>query len=127
MLDRRRFLAASGAALAATSLPAFAGGHGKIAEFSGESNHVTKGRVEIVKADGKATINLLDDFWFDGAPDPKVALGNNGYDKTTLMGLLKSNTGASTYEVPAGINVDDYNEVWIWCEKFNVPLGVARF
>ena len=48
------------------------------------------------------------------------------YDPATLMGPLTSNTGASTYEVPAGINVDDYNEVWIWCDKFSVPLGVAK-
>ncbi|WP_432612907.1 DM13 domain-containing protein, partial [Litoreibacter halocynthiae] len=34
--------------------------------------------------------------------------------------------GASTYKIPAGIDPDDYNEVWIWCEKFNVPLGVAK-
>ena len=127
MLDRRQFLISSAAVTLVAPLPALAGGHGKIGTFEGKSNHITTGRVEVVNANGKATINLLDDFSFDGAPDPKVALGNNGYDSKTLMGLLKSNTGASSYEVPAGINVDDYNEVWIWCEKFNVPLGVAKF
>ena len=123
MPSRRTVLAGSAALAATAALPAMAGGHGIIAEFSGESNHVTTGRAEIVKADGKATIHLL----FDGAPDPKVALGNNGYDASTLMGPLTANKGASSYEVPAGINVDDYNEVWIWCERFNVPLGVARY
>jgi hypothetical protein len=123
-MERRTFIA-TGVALLAT--PAFAGGHGKIGTFTGASDHVTSGRVEVVVADGKATINLLDDFFFDGAPDPKVALGNNGYDASTLMGPLTSNTGASTYAVPDSIDVNAYNEVWIWCERFNVPLGVAKF
>ena len=127
MLDRRHFLISSAAVSLVAPLPVFAGGHGKIGTFTGKSNHVTTGRVEVVNANGKATINLMDDFTFDGAPDPKVALGKNGYDPATLMGPLTSNKGASTYEVPASINVDDYNEVWIWCEKFNVPLGVAQF
>ncbi len=59
--------------------------------------------------------------------DVQTWLGNNGYDKSTLMGLLKKNNGSSSYTVPAGINSDDFNEVWVWCEKFNVGLGVAKF
>ena len=119
-MDRRSFLVA---ALATSAMPAFAGGHGRVGTFSGLSNHITTGTAEIAGA----KINLLDDFTFDGAPDPKVALGKDGtYDPNTLMGLLKSNTGASSYDVPAGIDAADYNEVWIWCEQFNVPLGVAK-
>ena len=71
-------------------------------------------------------MNLLDDFTFDGAPDPKVALGKDGYDAKTLMTALASDSGASSYEIPAGIDAADYNEVWIWCEQYNVPLGVAK-
>jgi hypothetical protein len=127
-MNRRFFLNLSVAAGAAViSTPAFAGGHGRLATFSGASNHVATGRVEIAKKNGEYVVNLLDDFTFDGAPDPKIAFGNNGYDKSTLMGKLQSNTGASSYTVPAGIIPDDYNEVWIWCEKYNVPLGVAKF
>ena len=122
-MNRRNFLTFTAVGLAtlpATSL--FAGGHGRTGTFKGASNHVTTGTAEI--AGNK--VNLLADFTFDGAPDPKVALGKNGYDKDTLMGLLKSNNGASSYEIPAGIDASQYNEVWIWCEKFNVPLGVAK-
>lgn len=112
--------------LLAFSVPAFAGGHGRIGEFKGLSNHVTTGRAELVKSGKGGTVELLSDFTFDGAPDPKVALGKDGtYDPATLSGKLTSNTGASSYKLPAGIDPDDYNEVYIWCEKFNVPLGVA--
>ncbi len=122
-MDRRTFIVS---ALAVAASPALAGGHGRIGTFVGKSNHVTTGRAELAKEGGKYVVHLLDDFTFDGAPDPKVALGKDGYDKSTLMGLLKKNRGKSSYEVPAGINGDDYNEVWIWCERFNVPLGVAK-
>ncbi len=118
-MDRRSFLAA---ALATTALPAFAGGHGRLGTFSGVNNHTVTGTAEIAGQE----INLLDDFTFDGAPDPKVALGKDGtYDPNTLMGALVSDTGASSYTAPDGINPADYNEVWIWCERFNVGLGVA--
>ena len=33
--------------------------------------------------------------------------------------------GEQTYTVPASINVDDFNEVYVWCRRFSVPLGVA--
>lgn len=122
-MNRRSFLslAATGTAVLAAG-PSLAGGHGRLGTFTGASNHVTTGTAEI--ADGK--VNLLADFTFDGAPDPKVALGRNGYDANTLMGPLQSNRGASSYQIPAGIDPSQYNEVWIWCERFNVPLGVAR-
>lgn len=121
MLTRRTLLQTAPALLVLPTVLK-AGGHGRLGTFTGESNHVTSGGVEI--ADGQ--VNLLDDFFFDGAPDPQVALGNDGYDATTLMGHLASNSGASSYEIPAGINPDDYNQVWIWCVRFNVPLGVAQ-
>jgi len=127
MLTRRNLLqSATGFAVLSAASPVLAGGHGRIGNFKGASNHVTTGTVELVKDGNGGTVELGADFSFDGAPDPKVALGKDGYDKSTLMGLLKSNSGASSYKLPAGINPDDYNEVWIWCEQFNVPLGVAK-
>ncbi|MEO0909928.1 MAG: DM13 domain-containing protein [Pseudomonadota bacterium] len=41
------------------------------------------------------------------------------------MGELSSKTGLQVYVVPASVNVDDFNEVYIWCRKFAVPLGIA--
>ncbi|MEM6357469.1 MAG: hypothetical protein AAF844_17545 [Pseudomonadota bacterium] len=25
-----------------------------------------------------------------------------------------------------GLDIGNYTEVWIWCEQFSVPLGVAK-
>ena len=105
----------------------FVGGYGWLAEFKGMNGHIATVRAEIAKKDGGFAVNFLDDFTFDGAPDPKIALGNNSFDKSTIMGTLKSLNGASSYEVSRGINPDDYNEVWVWCERFNVGLGVVKF
>ncbi|UWQ18333.1 DM13 domain-containing protein [Jannaschia sp. M317] len=122
-MHRRSFLAlaAAGGAMLSTSR-VFAGGHGRLGTFTGAARYGIGGTAEVAGNQ----VNLLDDFRFGSAPDPKVALGRDGYDPKTLMGLLKNTNGASSYAIPDGINPDDYNEVWIWCERFNVPLGVAK-
>lgn len=94
--------------------------------FTGMNNHATTGSVAIVKTENGYAIELGADFSFDGAPDPKVALGKNGqYDPATLIEPLRSNSGEQSYSIPVSIDPADYNEVYIWCEKFSVGLGVA--
>ena len=95
--------------------------------FTGASDHITTGGVEVIKNDdGSHTVVLGADFSLDGAPDPRVGFGNDGkYDKATGMGLLKSLNGKQSFTVPAGVDPADFNEVYIWCVKCNVPWGVA--
>lgn len=128
MQNRRQFILTTAAATAAIAIggPSLAGGHGRIGTFTGKSSHVTTGRAEFVVHGDKAEVILLDDFDFDGAPDPKVALGKDGYKSSLLIGKLQKNKGKQTYKVPTGMDIEGVNEVWIWCEKFNVPLGVAK-
>ena len=115
----------TGAAMMLSASLAFAGGAGS-GTFSGLSNHVTKGAVEVVQTDSGWEIHLKDSFWFDGAPDPRVGFGNDGkFVDPTDFEPLRSNTGAQVYKVPANINPEDFSEVYIWCRKFSVPLGVA--
>jgi len=94
--------------------------------FTGKSDHIVTGGVEIVSKDDEFYIQLGEDFSLDGAPDPKVGLGKNGYDKKTKSGALEADKGASTYKIPSGVDPKEYDEVYIWCEKFDVPLGVAK-
>ncbi|MEL6807296.1 MAG: DM13 domain-containing protein [Pseudomonadota bacterium] len=95
--------------------------------FTGASDHITTGGVEVIKNDdGSHTVVLAADFSLDGAPDPRVGFGKDGkYDTATGMGLLKSLNGTQSFTVPAGVDPADYNEIYIWCLKFSVPLGVA--
>lgn len=95
-------------------------------EFSGRSDHVTSGNVTIQKtADGYQLV-LAEDFFLDGAPDPVVALGNGEtFDVANKIGKLKKKRGAQTYDLPATFTPGQFSEVYVWCERFSVPLGVA--
>lgn len=99
----------------------------KSGRFKGASSHVTKGSVKLVKtADGHAVV-LAPNFSLDGAPDPKVGLGKNGkYDISTQIDALRKNSGEQSYTVKADTDIAQYNEVYIWCEAYSVPLGVAK-
>lgn len=95
--------------------------------FAGDSNHETRGTAFISRnGDGDWVVTLGEDFFHDGAPDPKVGLGRDGYKEGTLLGELQSLNGRQSYVIPASLDVADYNQVWIWCEKFNVALGHAN-
>jgi len=99
----------------------------KTGSFHGASNHITKGDYTISKqADGSHIITLEDNFSLDGAPDPSVGFGKNGkYSKATYLGNLKSLKGKQSFVIPASVDLSRFNEVYIWCTKFTVPLGVA--
>jgi hypothetical protein len=110
--------------------PVLADGHSAISSgsFTGANDHITTGGVQIVKtADGGAVVILDSDFSLDGAPDPRVGLGKDGeYAPATDLGKLQNLTGVQVYVVPPSVNVDDFNEVYIWCLQFNVSLGSAE-
>ena len=99
----------------------------KTGEFSGANDHVTTGQVSIVQTPEGYAVVLGSDFSLDGAPDPKVGLGKNGqYDPKAVLGKLVSNNGQSAYLIPASVNVNNFDEVYIWCDQFSVSLGSAK-
>ncbi|MEM1383980.1 MAG: DM13 domain-containing protein [Pseudomonadota bacterium] len=113
------------AAMTVSPLAAQAGGAGT-GSFTGASNHVTKGEVEVVKADGGWEVHLKESFWFDGAPDPRIAFGKDGtFADGTDFEPLRQDTGAQVYKVPASIDPEDFDTVVLWCRQFSVPLGQA--
>lgn len=94
--------------------------------FQGKNGHLASGGVSVVKTAGGIAVVLRDDFKFDGAPDPKLGFGKGGYFKSTRFSALKSNEGGQRYNIPARIKAAAYTEVWIWCQKYAVPLGLAK-
>lgn len=123
MFRKTLAIAALAASLASAAVAANAP---KTGQFTGASNHVTTGNVTVSHDGSGYVVNLGPQFFLDGAPDPKVGFGRNGqYVEGTLIGALGSNTGAQSFRVPAGLNVADFTDVFIWCERFSVPLGVA--
>ncbi|NKB50757.1 MAG: twin-arginine translocation pathway signal protein [Rhizobiaceae bacterium] len=95
--------------------------------FRGLNKHVTTGSVSILKTENGGSVLILGpDFSLDGAPDPSVALGKNGkYDRAANLGNMTKINGHQVYMIPDDLDWSTYNEVYIWCEKFNVGLGVA--
>ncbi len=113
---------------AVVATPATASAQEKVlasGEFGGKSGHAASGGVSVVEGPSGTQVVLDSNFKFDGAPDPKLGFGRNGYVKLTQFSVLRSNSGGQTYDIPATIDPAGYTEVWIWCEKYAVPLGVA--
>ena len=114
---------------AALMLPAASHAQEVVAQgaFSGASGHKTAGDVVVLKSAAGARVVLQSNFSFDGAPDPKVGFGAGGtYDRASQLAPLKSNKGEQAYDVPASLDLSRYDEVYIWCERYGVPLGVAQ-
>ena len=94
--------------------------------FEGRSGHETSGGVTIKQTPDGAVVVLEEDFSLDGAPDPKLGFGKSGYDHSSQFSVLRSNTGRQEYKLPATIDPGRYTEFYVWCERFSVPLGVAK-
>ena len=95
--------------------------------FKGAGGKKSSGNFEIFKKGGKTFITLKSNFRLSSVPDPKLAFGNGKYKKGTIYtGKLKSLKGEQTYEIPARLDPAKFSQVWIWCEKFSVPLAVAE-
>lgn len=95
-------------------------------QFEGRSDHITTGKVTLEKTASGYQLRLSSDFELDGAPDPVVALGNGEtYQVSNKLGPLKNRTGEQVYQLPAGFTPGQFSQVYVWCEEFNVALGVA--
>jgi len=95
--------------------------------FAGRSGHETSGGVAVVETESGWEIRLQADFRFDGAPDPRVGFGRDGkFVDPTDFEALRENAGAQVYKVPAEIDPAEFDEVYIWCRQYSVPLGVAE-
>ncbi len=124
MIRKTLATAAFIASIAASSISAQAGD--RSGSFYGVSGKSTNGGVTVSKDAQGYIVTLGSNFSFSGAPDPKIGFGINGsYVPGTLIGLLKSNNGTQSFRVPAGMDVSQFTEVHLWCEKFSVGLGVA--
>lgn len=121
-------LAACGAqenAAPATPTEAIGGEIVTSGEFSGLSDHVTTGRVTIRKDNDVHYVVLEKDFSLDGAPDPTLGFGNGEYLIETQFSALKNKDGYQTYPLPSELDPTQFTQIYVWCEEFSVPLGVA--
>ncbi|WP_317057622.1 DM13 domain-containing protein [Roseovarius rhodophyticola] len=132
-VTRRQFAGLTLAAAAATTLgatPSFAGSDVRKGSLSGRQGYNVSGTVKVKKVDGKTKVVLADDYVFDpkkNPPDIKIGFGSGEkYAKgSKIHDKLTVKKGTATFEVPAGIDTDKYDELYIYCEQFTVILAVA--
>lgn len=110
---------------AAPATHAITGQKTAVGNLAGANGHATGGEVAVFKTTAGYVVSLGSDFSLDGAPDPHVSFGDATRASVTLAPLA-SNTGAQIYGVPAGVDVGQYRHVYIWCDEFDVSLGVAE-
>jgi hypothetical protein len=99
--------------------------------------YATSGRATIYKSSDGQQYLRLSDFTTSNGPDVHVllvraddkALGQEivkgGLDSVKL-GSLKGNQGDQNYDLPATANLNQYQAVAIYCERFHAIFGVAR-
>ncbi|MBS1841026.1 MAG: DM13 domain-containing protein [Acidobacteria bacterium] len=99
--------------------------------------HPTTGRATIYQTpDGKSFLRLSD-FATSNGPDVHVVLLKSGekalagvaiandLDKIEL-GSLKGNQGDQNYDLPAATDLNKYQTVAIYCERFHVIFGASQ-
>ena len=99
--------------------------------------HATSGRATIYKNDNGKQYLRFTDFATSNGPDVHVLLVRA--DDPTLMkdvvagdldyvelGSLKGNQGDQNYDLPPSANLEKYQAVAIYCERFHAIFGVAK-
>ena len=99
--------------------------------------HPTSGRATIYKdRSGKAYLRLTD-FATSNGPDVHVVLVKAeepamskiivpGSLEYVELGSLRGNRGDQTYDLPAGADLEKYQAVAIYCERFHAIFGVTK-
>ena len=92
----------------------------------GSEGHHAAGKVTIDKGMGSQSVLTLSDINIDKVPDGYVYL-TKGADwmHGVELGRLNQFSGTVSFELPPGVNTDDFDSVVVWCKKFNTEIGRA--
>lgn len=92
------------------------------------------GEWTIYTENGATYVKLSSDFRTRNAPDLKIFLsplsaaeanGRNATDGSVLIAPLTSNRGEQVYEIPASVDLSDYQSILIHCEQFSKLWSAA--
>ena len=96
--------------------------------LSGSEGHHASGKVSFGMGMNNKHVLTLSDIKVDKVPDGYVYLTKNADRMHGVeLGMLKQFSGTVSFDLPAGVNPDDYDSVVIWCKKYNVEIGRAYF
>jgi hypothetical protein len=95
--------------------------------------HATTGRARVLATAGGRRFVRFEDFETSNGPALKVYLsaapaggpGDRFDEHFVDLGDLKGNIGSQNYTIPAGVRLDRYRSVVVWCKRFSVPFAAA--
>jgi hypothetical protein len=96
--------------------------------------HKTDGSATLYEGEGGRRTLRLESFATSNGPALHVYLvaAEDAKDNETVkragfidLGPLKGNKGDQNYDVPAGVNLEKYRSVSIWCARFGVNFATA--
>ncbi|GAB4396021.1 MAG: hypothetical protein OHK0053_08550 [Microscillaceae bacterium] len=98
--------------------------------FISLNGYSVSGTVSLVQVPGSTQLELqfAENFVSQNGPGLYIYLSNqpNSVAGGLEISKLNQNAGAQTYLVPAGVNLNTYQYVFIHCKPFNVPFGRAQ-
>ncbi len=96
--------------------------------------HTTTGTALVIELEDGTRYLRLEDLETSNGPDLRVVLTDQPlsddwdvWDDGRLvdLGALKGNIGSSNYEIPANVDLADFETAVIWCRRFSVGFAVA--
>ncbi len=101
---------------------------GRSGTFTGLNGYSVNGMTNLSGSTGNAQLQLGSNFVSQSGPGLRVYLAVNGNNVSggLDLGALMSSSGAQIYDLPVNANPNDYSHVFIYCQPFSVPFGVAE-
>ena len=91
----------------------------------GTTGHPASGTVRIIEADGTNYVRY-ENFKTINGPDIYVYLAKDLDAKEYVnLGKVRATEGNVNYEIPGGINLNEYRYVMLWCKIFGVLFNYA--
>lgn len=108
------------------------GGASRTGIFSGNMGYSVAGTAMLQQVGPDVRLVFGADFQASNGPQlgvylAKTASGSLNSSNSLKLSNLLSNSGTQSYNVPAGVGLNDYNYVVIYCIPFTVRFGTAQF
>lgn len=93
-------------------------------DFVGTGYRVT-GSFEIINENGQLVVSLSDDFRTSRLPDLVIYLSNSEFSNSGALIIDDTiqASGAQSFVIPAGTDLNDYANVLLFCRAFGAPVG----
>lgn len=91
-------------------------------KVSGQASLIENGDQKFLRVENFSTENGPDLFFYLIRNDSGLPQAGDFIN----LGRLKATQGTANYEIPADINLEDYQSVSVWCQAFSVNFGSAR-